>query len=49
MTFLGIDEAGWELLGWVAGGGVAFFLLNVVGDRTWRRPREPRASAHPAE
>lgn len=38
---LGIPSQMWETFGWIALFGVGFFLLNVIGDRTWRRSEPP--------
>lgn len=43
---LGIPSQMWETFGWIALFGVGFFLLNVIGDRTWRRTQPP---VRPAE
>lgn len=43
---LGIPPQMWETFGWIAAFGGGFFLLNFIGDRTWRRSQPP---VHPAE
>jgi hypothetical protein len=45
--FLGIPLQMWETFGWIIALGLGFFLLNAIGDRTWRR--RSRTPVHPAE